>query len=708
MKKQKVLYSSLAIVLTVCFVLLGFFVFSKSYVRLKEAASDLFGSVKFYLHSIFKETPDEAPSVVEYSDRIERSRFFPTEFAGFKEKTALYFRTLCSKTTLCAWLAVVGKVSVRFTKILALILPCLFLLWYLIKRLYAKGNNHYNRDTLPLRFYRRRIERPILVVKEGVSGFARFLKSHSWVLVFWLWIWGFHLNFATIVVEFLAYYFFFAVSFAFETVYTQVVKLSLDVLLQLRFFPWWILIFIPWYLISRVREKAAISRLRHFENRNCGFINELPIVSITCGSMGKKKTTMITDMALSQEVMFREKALEILQNADMSFPNFPWICFEIELLKCMEYGTVYNLATVREWIEKKRARYEKHGDNRLQLYGYNSKRYGLEYDDALNVNHLFDVMETYAKAYFIYVLQSSLIVSNYSIRTDNAIMTEGNFPIWSLDFLTGTKSRSRHAHILDFDMLRLGKKLKEDNPKAGSFEFGVVAITEIGKERGNNLELKEVKKKNDEANQKNDLFNSWLKMCRHSATVDHFPFIKVFTDEQRPESWGADARDLCDIVTITEVGETRLAIPLHTIEEMFAKRAFKRFISLYYDFRYRRGDNTLLVHILKQITAWLWKRHTRNLNKYGYSILRIKKERGTMDSVPVYRKYYLINRKIYSNRFTTDCFADFFRDMAKKSNVGMMDYLEYETEKASVEELKMQNSYFINSLYKCNEEDSAD
>ena len=46
----------------------------------------------------------------------------------------------------------------------------------------------------------------------------------------------------------------------------------------------------------------------------------------------------------------------------------------------------------------------------------------------------------------------------------------------------------------------------ENNPKAGSFEFGVVAITEIGKERGNNLELREVKKKNDETNQKKDLY----------------------------------------------------------------------------------------------------------------------------------------------------------------------------------------------------------
>ncbi len=38
--------------------------------------------------------------------------------------------------------------------------------------------------------------------------------------------------------------------------------------------------------------------------------------------------------------------------------------------------------------------------------------------------------------------------------------------------------------------------------------------------------------------------------------------------------------------------------------------------------------------------------------------------------------------------------------MAKKSKIGLKDYLEYLTEKASVDELKQQNSYFINSLYK--------
>ena len=311
------------------------------------------------------------------------------------------------------------------------------------------------------------------------------------------------------------------------------------------------------------------------------------------------------------------------------------------------------------------------------------------------------MLETYAQAYFIYVMQSSLIISNYSIRTDNRFLDAGNFPMWSFDFFRFDYGKnSRYAHILDFDVLRLGKKVIENNEKAGSFEFGVVTITEVGKERGNNLELKEVKKGQDETNQKNDLFNAWLKMCRHSATVDHYPFIKVFTDEQRPESWGAVCRDLCEIVHIVSSGEQRLALPFFTNEEMVQEWMFDRFMALYYDFRHRRGDNTLLVHILKSITAAIYKHYVTTYNRYGYSISKIEKERGTQDGNVEKKKYYLMNQKIYANRFSTDCFSDYFNDMAKKSKMGLHYYLTYQTEKATVEELKMQNSYFINSLYK--------
>ena len=275
----------------------------------------------------------------------------------------------------------------------------------------------------------------------------------------------------------------------------------------------------------------------------------------------------------------------------MKFPYFPWVCFENELRACMEYGTVYNLATVKEWVNLKRRRFERHGNSDWQLFGYDICRYGGEFDDALKTSDLLMSSKRMRRLISSTLCRAALSWRIIRYGRITGFLEQGNFPLWLTDFFSerGRRVHSRHAHILDFDVLRLGRKVKENNPRAGSFEFGVVGITEIGKERGNNLELKEVKKGTDEANQKNDLFNSWLKMCRHSATVDNFPFIKVFTDEQRPESWGADARDLCDVIHIVSSGDTRLTLPFYTIEEMISEWAFNRFIRLYEDFRFRRG-----------------------------------------------------------------------------------------------------------------------
>ena len=700
MRRQRVVYVSFTVAITIIFLLLGLFVFGVSYKRLYEAIIDLYGGFLYYIRVLFGMKTSELPSVTDYSKIIDGVTILPSDVEGFKSNTATYFRMLVSKENFLSWLSATGQKANVLAKVLTILLPCILVLIIAVKRLYAKENNNYNVDTLPLRALKKISAVTYQPIKRFVSGYIEYLREHNWIWISWLVMWAFHLNLTSIVIAFFAYYFYFAVSFDFVGIYTQIVKLVRDLQPFFRFFPWWGLILIAYVLFERFRKKIAVSRLRHFEARNCGFINDLPIVTMACGSMGKKKTTLITDMTLSQEVMFRQKAFEILQNADMKFPYFPWICFEKELQNCMEYHTVYNLATAKEWVAKKRNRYEKHGGATGQLYFYDENRYGTIYRDGLKENNIFDILETYAQAYFVYVIESSLIVSNYAIRTDNAMIDNGNLPMWVTDFFSGDNRPERFSHILDFDILRLGKKVLENNPKAGSFEFGVVAITEIGKERGNNLELKEVKKKNDETNQKNDLFNSWLKMCRHSATVDNFPFIKVFTDEQRPESWGADARDLCDIVNIVSAGDTRLALPFYTIEDMLSEMAFNRFIALYYDFRYRRGDNTLFVYLLKSVTAWIWKRNAKIYNKYGYSIVKVEKERGTMDGKAENKRYFLMNYKIYRNRFTTDCFSGYFNEQAKKSSVGLNDYAEYATEKASVAELKAQNSYFINSLYR--------
>jgi len=707
MNKRRIFNIALTVVSTALFVLWGVFMFRSSYLRVFESLGDLLQSAKFYFCEIFGIEHNITATVSGYSGVLQWETLLPKDFETFQETATDYVTLLGNPDNFKSWgVSTASKIG-NGAKVIAILLPCLLVFIFAVKKIYESGNTKHNKDTVPLKVFKAVMNVTYKPVKKTVLGYVAFLKEHSWIWICWLILWAFSLNLASIAIEFLAYYLYFAVSYRFETLYIQFVKLVIDLQVVFGKFPWWLIGLAAYPLFNRFRQRIATGKLRHNEAKNCGFINELPIVSITCGSMGKKKTTAITDMTLSQEVMFRQKALAILQKTDMKFPYFPWICFEMELRKCMEYGTVYNLATVKEWVQIKRQRFMRHHNAKLQLYGYDYKRYGHNYDDALKVSSLFEVLETYALAYFIYVIQSSLIVANFSIRTDNKLIDEGNFPNWALDFFPKKQRKSRFAHILDFDVLRLGKKVLENNPKAGSFEFGVVAITEIGKERGNNLELREVKKKNEDTNQKNDLFNSWLKMCRHSATVDNYPFIKVFTDEQRPESWGADARDLCDVINIASASDQKLALPFYTIEEMISEWAFNWFINLYSDFRFRRGDNTLLVYVLKGVTAWLWRRNIRVYNKYGYSTLKIEKERGTMDGKIEKKRYYLANRKIYSHRFSTDCFSDYFNDMARKTKVGLNDYIEYASEKATIDELKMQNSYFINGLYKDADGDSA-
>ena len=692
---------SLTVLLSALFIFIGVFYFNTSYLRFYESVCDLWQSCKYFYYEIIGQAHITMPTVENYSDVLKWDIFLARDFDTFKTDLQNYCHLLISKKNFNLYLEKFLHVTTVLFGILAIVFLLLKIFIFILKRLYRCSNTKHNRDTLPLRLFKFISKHTYQATRKLIITYVRFLRKYKFIYYFWIILWVFHFNFASIAISFLAYFLYFTCTFKLETLYVQSVKLFIDLQVFLDVFPWWIIAIIAYILFGRFRKGIANMLLRRLEARNCGFIKELPIVSMTCGSMGKKKTTIITDMALSQEVMFRQKAFELIKANDMKFPFFPWIKFEMELRGYMEDGTVYNLASVKEFVTEKEQRYLKHKNAELELYGYDTEIYPMRYNDGLKIESIFDTLRTYAQLYFIYVIESSLIVSNYSIRTDNQLLDQGNFPMWATDFFPETTvEEGRYAHILDFDVLRLGKKVIENNPNAGSFEFGVVVISEVGKERGNVLDQKEMKKNNDETNQKNDLFNSWLKMCRHSATVDHYPFIKVFTDEQRPESWGADARDLCDIVNIVSSGSQRLALPFYVIEDMLSDVLYGWFMSLYYDFRFRRGDNTLLVHILKCVTGLLYKHNTRIYNKYGYSVSTIEKERGTMDSKIEKKKYFVINKKIYANRFSTDCFSDYFNDMAIKSKRGLADYVEYETERATVEELKMQNSYFINALYK--------
>ena len=701
----------ICIAITLAFIACGVFLYSGALGRLIEGGRDFGLSVGYYFCEIFGISHNITPTVND----LPKIPFFdftpappsvpsvplPETWTGFKSNWARYWQLWATMDNFTGYLSFLGNLLFTLCKVLIIVLPFVLLAYVYLKRYLKKENNDYDKDSRPLKAFKWLTAHTYRPVKQWLAGLWAFIKAHKPYWAVWLCLWLFYFNAVAIIFEFLAYYFYFVVSFDVVNIYRQVYKLFLDLSVPFTSIPVWAWVIIGFVLFDMFRKKIAYARLNHYEMRNRGFINVRPIVYMVCGTMGKKKTTAITDMALSQEVMFRDKAFEKILENDLKFPAFPWCNLENELRRAMEYHEVYNLATIRQFIAKKAARWQK-TQTRERLFNYDYERYGLEYDDKLKVVNVWEIVEIYAQLYFIYIIQSSLLIANYSVRVDGVLADLGNFPLWNADFFKRDSrlidSYSRHAHILDFDSLRLGRKLIENNVNANNFEFGVVIITEVGKERGNSLELSEKKKKDETTNQKNDLFNSWLKMVRHSATVDNFPFVRVITDEQRPESWGADARDLCEIVHIRESGETCLAMPFFSLAELLYSWLFGKFAGLYYQYRFVRSDNTLPMYLLKAITAKIHHYYTRIYNRFGYCRLRVQVESGTQDGTLDENKYYIMSKKIYSKRFSTDCFSDFFTEKALRSPVGIDDLAEYATEKATFSELGAQNSYFINDL----------
>ena len=46
-----------------------------------------------------------------------------------------------------------------------------------------------------------------------------------------------------------------------------------------------------------------------------------------------------------------------------------------------------------------------------------------------------------------------------------------------------------------------------------------------------------------------------------------------------------------------------------------------------------------------------------------------------MDGKKEKKRYYLIDGKIYKDKFSTDCFSDYFDDLGLKGKKGLKDYM---------------------------------
>ncbi len=604
-------------------------------------------------------------------------------FKGFWENAALFLPLLVPCLTLLACLV--------------LVLICVY------KKSVGGHNNDYGQDSKAVKNWKGFSRHTLFPLKERILDIRNFLEDNVFWLKIWVFIWLINFNLISLVVDFLAWYFYFAASFDVLNIWFQVYKMARDLWPMIKFIPVVFWVGLVLWRLNKKRFDTAKRRLRVMELDNCDFIMSQPISQMLVGSQGSGKTTEATDTVLSIQNMFRDKAFETLINNDLKFPNFPWINFENDLRIAIDNHRIFNLYTAREWVAAAAESFEKF-PSVCTCFGYDYNHYPLIYNDGLNQRNLFEVLDSYARAYFIYLVQSSLIFSNYPVRTDNIMLDEGNLPLWNTDFLNRNpetrEAYSRYSHILDFDYIRLGLTVTNDPAHNNAFEFGIIDITEVGKERGNTLENKRYEKDEKNANPLTDMMNAYIKLCRHLATIDGFPFIMFICDEQRPETWGADARDLASVVRIEKSEKSRLAVPFFHLEESFCDWVYNKFFYPYGDYRFRRGDYCLPMYFLHWFAAKVRLFREYMYGKYGYKRQHVTIEKGTLDGAREDRIYYLVHRKIYADRFPTDCYSGFFAFRTSIAEIGIEEMPEYTGELVGMDEWAQQKSYLIAGMTK--------
>ena len=685
---------------------LSLFVFryGVSFERLFSSVLDLAYSIGEYFTFLFRIDAD-IPDRVNVIPDIDLQQFLPFDLEDVRRKLVEMWPALITKENLLGFYRASLEALRDFLLWILLGLPLVLVLrLVLVESQLVEGDPlDRNKDSTALKRYKKLTAAPKRILAETLDVLKEYLPRYKVLLWILLVVWLCALNVATIVVEAVAFYFFFAATFNFADFLSQLVKLFIDLVVMFSGAPFVLWLVGAAVLFHYLRCRIGISVLKKNEKKNKGFIKKLPIVKLNVGDMGRKKTTLLVDMALSEEEIQRFEALERMEKIALRYPTFPFINLEKSLRRQIEKHAVYNLATCKEWMAKKERIFHKYS-TKANIFRYDFSDREMFYDDNLTYRSIWTDLSTYAQLYLLYVVSSTIIIANLSIRQDDELIDNGHFPERKYDYFecpSAGRSKDKFSHILDFDMLRLGKTVLEHNPNDGAFEYGVVCITEIGKERGNNLENQELKKNSDQANPKNDSTNAWIKLCRHSSTVDHHPFVSIYADEQRASSWGADARDMAKIVNIKSADDERLAIPLYFLEDLIIEKILDAFGEFYREYRQLRSDNTLSVYLLKRFVSFLFKYDLRIKNKYGYFRCELQLESGDLQSdvAPVEEhEYYLSKKKIYSDRFSTDCFADFFNEAAKNTGVGLDDVPTYKGVKATFEEMKLQNSYFIRGI----------
>lgn len=703
------------------------FYFQPVFFRVIQAAKDLVLSVLYYMFE-----PTGAISITPTVNEIPpgMTDLLPITLEEFQAGLERTWELLWQKEVFAAYLELVGEFLAKLIEViypLALLILCVVMILYAaydrVEPVDEKTGEPERTDpTGPLKAFWWLELHVVYPIVSEILLYVEYLKKSRYLKPLRL-TWLYNLNILTILGEGVAFVFYLGPSLDFVNIFVQALKLLVDLSVALDFLPIWVTGLIVFAVFDGWRRKQGDKKLEKNEEENQKFLEENPENFIATGRPRVGKTQMITDMAQSQEAIFRKKAENNANERMMNFPRFPWTKLQRVLRRMRNRVPTYDLDFIHAFFGDMKRNFVCRGvmssvsafatlsfyrqcgyEDKDFIFGYDYKQYGTSFFNGVQEVSLFDMLELYAQEFYVYTSPTSLLVSNYPIRSSATWTDYGHYPIIEHNFFGDRKdetARNNISHIAIFDAFRLGKKKNPDNPYQNSFEFGGLVLSELGKELGNQNTNQGKKADAEECNVRNDLFVANAKMQSHGSTVGYQCYFRIMGDEQRSASIQADFRELGSELRIEDRTDPKILMPGYLVEESAFLASKKLMKKIHHFFALRKSRECLLFYLLTQSYAFIWRHHERIKNKYSShdAIIRIvDHSSGELLSEGKEKRYHISKQK-NTDAYNTAFFGTWYAEKRRRSTVGGINQMPtFGSLDPTISEMRMMGSHFYESL----------
>lgn len=703
------------------------FRFQGVFLRVVQTVVDLLLSIVYYATApmdgvTIETTVNEIPS--------NMTGTLPLSVEEFRAGLTRTWELLRDKATFSAYLDLVGEILHEVLIALyplSLLLLCVVGIAYLaydrVEEVDEQTGEPVRTDpTKPLKLFWWFELHVVYPIVSEVLLYVEYLKESRYAAPL-KWIWLYNLNLLTIFGEFLAFAFYIGPSWDLANIFVQTAKLMMDLSVALDFLPAWAIVLIALRIFDVWRRRRGDQKLEKNEADNQKFLEDNPENFIATGRPRVGKTQTITDMAQSQEAIFRKKAKKASVERKMNFPRFPWLKLERVLRRFRQRVPTYDLDFIHAFFQDLRAQFVCRGvmsswtafltlsfyrncgyEDKDFLFDYDYKRHGMTFFNGVKTLELFEELELYAQEFYVYTAPTSLLVSNYPIRSSATWTDYGHYPIIEHNFFgdkRGEYAKNNLSHVAILDAFRLGKKKDPDNPYQNAFEVGGLVMSELGKELGNQNTNQGKKADAEECNVRNDLFVENAKMQSHGSTIGYNCYFRIMGDEQRAASILADFRELGSELKIEDRTDPRILMPGYLIEESVFLLARKIMAKIHDFFAVRKSRECLLFYLLTQSYALLWRHNELIKNQYSShdAIIRLVDHSNNELVSEGKRKVYHVSKQKNGNAYNTAFFGTWYAEKRSRSRVGGINQIPtFGSLDPTLAEMKMMGSHFYESL----------